>query len=75
MDVTNQMKQPTIRYGLRLGPCLTLDDGLAVQALSVAWYNFSQKLEALKGKAPAMTSGPTDQVWTAKELIERATEA
>jgi hypothetical protein len=43
-----------------------------MQALFVAWYNFAQKHETLKGNTPAMASGRTDHAWTIKELIERA---
>ena len=46
----------------------------AMQALFVAWYNFSRKHEALKGQTPAMASGLSDHVWTIKELIETAAE-
>jgi hypothetical protein len=42
------------------------------QALFVAWYNFARTNEALKGQTPAMASQLTDDVWTIKELIERA---
>lgn len=47
----------------------------AMQALFVAWYNFGRKHEALKGKTPAMASGLTSEVWTIKQLIEKAAEA
>jgi hypothetical protein len=46
-----------------------------MQALFVAWYNFARKHETLKGNTSAMASGLTDNVWTIKELIERAGEA
>jgi hypothetical protein len=45
-----------------------------MQALFIAWYNLGRKHEALKGSTPAMASGLTDQVWTIKELIEKAAE-
>jgi hypothetical protein len=43
-----------------------------MQAIFVAWYNFARMNEALKGQTPAMASGLSDDVWTIKELIERA---
>jgi hypothetical protein len=43
-----------------------------MQAVFVAWYNFGRKHETLKGHSPAMASKQTDQVWTVRELIERA---
>ena len=39
----------------------------AMQSLSVSWYNFGRKHEALKGKTSAMASGMSDHVWTIKE--------
>jgi hypothetical protein len=46
-----------------------------MQALFVAWYNFSRKNEALKNTTPAMASKLSDHIWTIKELIERAAES
>ena len=45
-----------------------------MQALFVAWYNFARKHETLRGNTPAMAGGLSDDVWTIKELIERAAE-
>jgi hypothetical protein len=47
----------------------------AMQALFVAWYDFANKLEALKGSTPAMAGGLGDHVWTIKEVVERAASA
>jgi transposase InsO family protein len=47
----------------------------AVQAVFIAWYNFGRRHEALKSNTPAMASRLSDQVWTIKELVERAAEA
>jgi hypothetical protein len=44
----------------------------AMQALFVAWYNFARMHEAFTGRTPAIASGLSDQVWTIKELIEKA---
>jgi hypothetical protein len=44
----------------------------AMQASFVAWYNFAWKHETRKGQTPAMASRLSDDVWTFKELIERA---
>ncbi len=43
-----------------------------MQAVFVAWYNYARKHETLRGQTPAMASGLADQVWSAKELLERA---
>jgi IS1 family transposase/transposase-like protein len=46
----------------------------AMQAILVAWYNFARKHESLKGQTPAMATGLTDNVWTVRELLERAAQ-
>ncbi len=68
----------TVRMSLRRFTRLTnghsksLRHHTAMQALFVAWYNFSRKHETPKNTTPAMASGLSDHVWTIKELIERA---
>ena len=71
----------TVRMSLRRFTRLTnghsksLRHHTAMQALFVAWYNFSRKHAALgKNTTPAMASGLSDHAWTIKELIERAGE-
>jgi len=64
----------TLRRFTRLtnGHSKSLKHHVAMQALFIAWYNFSRKHEALKGKTPAMASGIAEKPWTIQELIERA---
>jgi transposase-like protein/IS1 family transposase len=71
----------TVRMSLRRFTRLTnahsksLKHHVAMQAIFVAWYNFARKNEAIKNQTPAMASGLSDDVWTIKELIERAAAA
>jgi IS1 family transposase/transposase-like protein len=64
----------TLRRFTRLtnGHSKSLKHHAAMQAIFFAFYNFSRKHEALKGKTPAMASGLADKVWSIKELIELA---
>jgi IS1 family transposase len=48
---------------------------VAWQTIFFAWYNFCRKHETLKGLTPAMASGLSNEVWTIKQLIERAASA
>ena len=45
-----------------------------MHATSFAWYNLSRKHETLGGDSPAMAAGITGEVWTIRELLERAAE-
>jgi IS1 family transposase len=64
----------TLRRFTRLtnGHSKSLKHHVAMQAIFVAWYNFSRKYEALKEQTPAMASGLSDRAWTIKELLENA---
>jgi len=44
----------------------------AMQAIFYCWYDWCRKHETLKGKTPAMAAGLADEVWTIRELLERA---
>ena len=64
----------TLRRFTRLtnGHSKSLDHHKAMQAIFFAWYNFCRKHEALGGNSPAMAAGIADEVWTIRELLERA---
>jgi IS1 family transposase/transposase-like protein len=70
----------TIRMNLRRFTRLTnghsksLKHHTAMQAILFAWYNFCRVHSAIKA-TPAVVSGLADNVWTIKELIERAAGA
>lgn len=67
----------TMRMSLRRFTRLTnghsksLQHHKAMQAIFIAFYNFSRKHETLKGQTPAMASGLTDKVWSVGQLLQR----
>jgi hypothetical protein len=56
------------------GHSKTLKHHVTMQAIFFAWYNLCRPHMALEKKTPAMASGLTDKVWSARELLERAAE-
>jgi hypothetical protein len=52
----------------------SLKHHVAMQAIVIAYYNFSRKHETLRGQTPAMASKLTDKVWTIQQLLENAAE-
>jgi IS1 family transposase len=50
----------------------SLKHHVAMQAIFVAFYNFTRRHEALGKRTPAMAAGLTDKPWSLRDLIEAA---